>query len=355
MIRIETSCVEKISGIICISSISYPRLLDFHALVLELEGSLTISTGNQEKFTSRMKELSPEVSTKSVCNSKVFTVVGPCRHTYRFTLPLPQNVNQLPSSLESQNLSISYSLILYGRTATSYEQLDSCRVKIFGHDLINFPAEIESISVTSSNSPVHLEPPTPEKYHLVREPRFFANFEATRNIRDKVAIIVKLLDTRSLFWTQMEDKLVMDAESFKVARQRGTCLTPTHEGKMVDKNSSVKLVPFYNQRGEARIQLPGETDPSVAMEMMREVIIRAGNLAHGSSTFEIRRSTGSLREPRRRETTRRSLSKLLSGSVSSFRALVLHPFHAHKNSRRGSNISTPTLPAHFDNMEPFDC
>lgn len=49
------------------------------ALVLELEGSLTISTGNQEKFTSRMKELSPEVSTKSVCNSKVFTVVGPCR------------------------------------------------------------------------------------------------------------------------------------------------------------------------------------------------------------------------------------------------------------------------------------
>lgn len=178
----------------------------------------------------------------------------PCYHyfqdTYRFTLPLPQNVNQLPSSLESQNLSISYSLILYGRTATSYEQLDSCRVKIFGHDLINFPAEIESISVTSSNSPVHLEPPTPEKYHLVREPRFFANFEATRNIRDKVAIIVKLLDTRSLFWTQMEDKLVMDAESFKVARQRGTCLTPTHEGKMVDKNSSVKLVPFYNQRGE---------------------------------------------------------------------------------------------------------
>lgn len=106
----------------------------------------------------------------------------------------------------------------------------------------------------------------------------------------------------------------------------------------------------YGYFTQARIQLPGETDPSVAMEMMREVIIRAGNLAHGSSTFEIRRSTGSLREPRRRETTRRSLSKLLSGSVSSFRALVLHPFHAHKNSRRGSNISTPTCKFYCCNL-----
>lgn len=169
--------------------------------------------------------------------------------TLPFTIKIPKNQNPLPTSLESPNLSIHYFLNLYAWTEqNSYAKLASRKIQLVGRTFINFPTEIESVSVTTSNLPLTLTPPTPGKYYLLREPILFATFEDKRNMRDKIAIIVKILKTRSSIWTEMEDKLVMGAESRESARQSVTW------GKLVDKNFAVKFNPFYVQTG---LVLPG--------------------------------------------------------------------------------------------------
>ncbi|XP_035700751.1 uncharacterized protein LOC118433177 [Folsomia candida] len=113
-------------------------------------------------------------------------------------------------------------------------------------------------------------------------------------MRDKIAIIVKILKTRSSIWTEMEDKLVMGAESRESARQSVTW------GKLVDKNFAVKFNPFYVQTGlvlpglriqhfiNARFLVPVESIHYGGMELMREIIIRGGRNSAAPSPVEPR-------------------------------------------------------------------
>lgn len=62
----------------------------YTALVIELDGSVIISTDDGDEFISGMKELSPEINTKLVRNSKVFTVVaGASRRMHIICLNVP--------------------------------------------------------------------------------------------------------------------------------------------------------------------------------------------------------------------------------------------------------------------------
>ncbi|OXA45393.1 hypothetical protein Fcan01_19945 [Folsomia candida] len=141
-----------------------------YALVVELQGQLTTTNSLGARCQIPLPQLVPEENSELICNSKIFTLVSgeenglkkqldlkECPRsclvrnpaTFPFKLQLPENHDQLPSTIQCPNIFIEYFLVAYLRTEHGYEEVDKRALQRFrGHNLVpKFPSISESFSV----------------------------------------------------------------------------------------------------------------------------------------------------------------------------------------------------------------
>ncbi|OXA63297.1 hypothetical protein Fcan01_00856 [Folsomia candida] len=150
------------------------------SLVVEFHGQLA-STAFEDN-NKPLPQLVPDATSELICNSKIFALVSGTENgikkqlnlkeqtyilarnpaSFPFRILLPENHDQLPSSLKSSNLSVEYFLVCYLRTEHGYEELDKRPLHFRGHNLITFQNECKTFKVVlpmelAGDSLEHLE------------------------------------------------------------------------------------------------------------------------------------------------------------------------------------------------------
>ncbi|XP_035702409.1 uncharacterized protein LOC118433967 isoform X2 [Folsomia candida] len=352
-----------------VSNIHSPKSDKWHhyALVVEFHGQLA-STAFEDN-NKPLPQLVPDATSELICNSKIFALVSGTENgikkqlnlkeqtyilarnpaSFPFRILLPENHDQLPSSLKSSNLSVEYFLVCYLRTEHGYEELDKRPLHFRGHNLITFQNECKTVSWTTSTNQVTIVCTSPQRYYRlwVKQPVLFTvtlDFEHEEEESSLVFCEVSVVQRISMGIEVTET--VVDSRSESKWMKR---LNLTFCGKLLDPKiggHAQILLPSYNQDDEGgvkvqhflkfKVVLPMELAGD-SLEHLEEIFIGTGRLLTASET---NKGPG-------------LFSRIRSQSVSSLLSLF-PPSYSGLPSRRGSQISLETLPPHYDDLSNPD-
>ncbi|XP_035713772.1 uncharacterized protein LOC118432872 isoform X2 [Folsomia candida] len=250
-----------------------------YALVVELQGQLTTTNSLGARCQIPLPQLVPEENSELICNSKIFTLVSgeenglkkqldlkECPRsclvrnpaTFPFKLQLPENHDQLPSTIQCPNIFIEYFLVAYLRTEHGYEEVDKRALQRFrGHNLVpKFPSISESVSWTTSTKAVTIVGTSPQKFYRlwIKQPFLFnvtltfgQIFEGSISVKCIVSIIQRI----SLGGAKLRETVIAaKSESKQIKRLSLTFCGKLHEASYSIGDDDKMLLASFNQNEE---------------------------------------------------------------------------------------------------------
>ncbi|XP_035701832.1 uncharacterized protein LOC118433718 isoform X2 [Folsomia candida] len=333
-----------------------------YALIVELHGYL--KKGYGQSCRTFLRELVPDEDSEFICHSKIFVLLSgeekgikkganlkECqssvlpRNSVSFKLKLPENHDQLPSSIGFW-FRVEYFLVAYLRTNDGYVQVDTKPLPGYhGHNLVSIQNECETIIWTSVTKEFTLVFTSPRKYYLIGSKQglpFNVTLTFARQVGPEISIQcwVALIEKISIG----EAKPIERVLDTKTQSKHVPGLSLTFRGKFLDPENKVGcedkwLSASFNPSGDGQLK--------IQHYLRFRIFFGEGcfDLGKVRGEVEIFIGTGRVVGGQGRVISRGFLSRMRSQSVSSLLSLF-PPSYSRTGSRRGSVMSLETLPPH---------